>query len=152
MFLKTPNAIANADSTHKNISHFPILLFPVTKKEADKKKITDFTQDADLIRAAFLQVYGINLYKDKLHWLEFSALLAGLPEGNRYSEVLGIRARPMPAPTKWNAEERKWLAKAKADLAIRLTDKEREQSLEQSLRDVAASLLTLAGRGGEING
>ena len=46
------------------------ILFPETKKSADKAKITDFTQDADLIRAAFLQVYGINLYKDALHWLE----------------------------------------------------------------------------------
>lgn len=128
------------------------ILFPDTKKSADKGKITDFAQDADLIRAAFLQVYGINLYRDKLHWLEFSSLLAGLPEGNRYSEVLGIRARPMPAPTKYNAEERRWLAQAKADLALRLTDKEREASLEKSLRNVAISLLALAGKGGDGNG
>lgn len=128
------------------------LLFPATRKSADKGKITDFEQDADLIRAAFLQVYGINLYKDRLHWLEFSSLLAGLPEGSRYSDVLGIRARPMPAPTKYNAEERRWLAKAKADLAIRLTEKEREVSLNQSLRDVANSLLALAGKGGGDHG
>lgn len=128
------------------------MLFPATRKTADKTKITDFVQDADLIRAAFMQTYGINLFRDKLHWFEFSALLAGLPEGSRYSEVLGIRARPMPKPTKWNAEERQWLARAKAELAVRLTDKEREMSLEKSLQSVALSLLTLAEKGGTNNG
>ncbi len=127
------------------------VLFPQTKRTASKGKITDFEQDADLIRAAFRQVYGIDLYRDKLHWLEFSALLAGLPEGNRYNEVLGIRARPMPAPTKYNAEERKWLAQAKADLALRVSDKERANTLEQGLRGLAESLLALAAKGSENN-
>ena len=128
------------------------ILFPGTKKSADKAKITDFTQDADLIRAAFRQVYGIDLYRDRLHWLEFSALLAGLPEGNRYNDVLGIRARPLPAPTKYNAEERRWLIQAKADLAIRMTDKERERTYENGLRGLAESLLAMAQKGGEDNG
>lgn len=126
------------------------VLFPETRKTANKAKITDFEQDADLIRAAFRQVYGIDLYRDRLHWLEFSSLLAGLPEGSRYSDVLGIRARPMPEPTKYNAEERKWLAKAKADVALRINERERERTLEQSLRGLAESLLTLAAaKGGE---
>ena len=128
------------------------LLFPATKKAADKAKITDFSQDANLIRAAFYQSYGINLYRDKLHWCEFSALLSGLPEGSRYSEVLGIRMRPMPKPTKWNQEERHWLAKAKAELAVRLSDDEREHSLNDSLRGVALSLLAMAEKGGGTNG
>lgn len=128
------------------------VLFPQTKRTASRGKITDFEQDADLIRAAFRQVYGIDLYRDKLHWLEFSSLLAGLPEGNRYNEVLGIRARPMPAPTKYNAEERKWLAQAKADLALRVSDKERANTLEQGLRGLAESLLALAAKGSENNG
>jgi hypothetical protein len=124
------------------------ILFPETRKNPDAKKITDFAQDADLIRAAFLQCYGINLFRDRLHWMEFSSLLAGLPDGNRYSEVLGIRARPMPAPTKWNQEERRWLAKAKAEYAVHLNDAEKRESLENSLRSVAMSLLALAEKGG----
>ena len=128
------------------------LLFPQTKRAPTTGKITDFEQDADLIRAAFRQVYGIDLYRDKLHWLEFSSLLAGLPEGNRYSDVLGIRARPMPAATKYNAEERKWLAKAKADVALRVDEKTREHTLEQGLRGLAESLLALAAKGSENNG
>ena len=94
------------------------ILFPETKKSADGKKITSFEQDADLIRAAFRQEYGIDLYRDKVHWVEFSALLNALPEGNRYADVLGIRARPMPAATKYNQAEREWLLKAKAACAL----------------------------------
>ena len=128
------------------------MLFPYSGKDGDKQKITDFEQDAALIRAAFLQAYGINLFRDRLHWLEFSSLLSGLPEGSRYSEVLGIRTRPMPKPTKWNAEERQWLAKAKAEHAVRLTDKEQAMSLENGLRSVAFSLLALAEKGGGDHG
>ena len=128
------------------------LLFPDAQKSPTQGKITDFTQDANLIRAAFMQTYGINLYRDRLHWFEFQALLAGLPEGSRYTEVLGIRMRPMPKPTKYNSEERAWLAKAKAELAVRLTEEERERSLNNSLRGVAESLLALAGKGGDMKG
>lgn len=100
------------------------LLFPETKRPASHEKLTDFAQDADLIRAAFRQSYGIDLYRDKVHWLEFSSLLNALPEGSRYSEVLGIRARPVPAPTKYNKAERDWLIKAKAQCALEKSDKE----------------------------
>jgi hypothetical protein len=129
------------------------LLFGKTEKGAKThQRITDFDQDADYIRAAFLAEYRINLFRDRLHWCEFSSLLACLPEGSRYSEILGIRSRPMPKPTKYNQEERRWLAKAKADFAIRLTDREREEKLKENLRSVAVSLLALAGSGGEKNG
>jgi len=124
------------------------LLFPETKQNAKKDKITDFEQDADLIRAAFLQSYGINLWRDRLSWFEFSSLLACMPEGSRYSEVLGIRTRPMPSATKWNAEERRSLAEAKARYAVRMTDQERAQQMADGLRSVALSLLTLAEGGG----
>lgn len=122
--------------------------FPQRKK-ATGPKMTDFEQDADLIRAAFLQEYGVNLWRDKLHWLEFSALLAGLPEGSRYSDVLGIRARPMPAPTKYNAELRQWLTKAKAEYAVRMTRREAENSYNKGLRLMAEGLLALAEKDGE---
>lgn len=115
-------------------------------------KLTDFEQDADYIRAAFLQSYGINLWRDKLHWLEFMALLNGLPEGTRYSDILGIRAKPMPEPTKYNAEERERLAKAKAEYAVRMTDKEMESGLANGLNDLAHSLLSMAGKGGGNGG
>lgn len=128
------------------------LLFPARKGSGDGKRITSFEQDADLIRAAFRQAYGINLYRDKLHWMEFAALLSALPEGSRYSEVLGIRARPMPAPTKYNAQEREWLAKAKAAYALEMDDKERARAYEQGVKALFAGLIAWAEKGGETDG
>ena len=102
--------------------------------------ITSFEQDAGLIRSAFRQVYGIDLFRDKLHWLEFSELLQNIPEGNRYEEVLGIRSRPMPAPTQYNAKEREWLMKAKQQCALHLSEEEAAKKYDRDVGRVFAGL------------
>jgi hypothetical protein len=111
------------------------LLFKAPRKTG--QKVTDFIQDAGLIRAAFRQAYGIDLYRDRLHWIEFTELLNAIPEGNRYSEVVGIRARPIPAPTKFNAKEREWLMKAKADCALEMDENERMKRYQQDVATIA---------------
>lgn len=121
-----------------------VILFPGTKKTAENAKLTDFEQDANLIRAAFRQVYGIDLYRDNVHWLEFSALLNALPEGSKYTEVLGIRARPVPAPTKYNQKEREWLIKAKAELALNKSEEEIEDAYSRGVIGVFNGLLSIA--------
>lgn len=121
------------------------LLFSDTPKTTGKR-VTSFEQDAGLIRAAFRQVYGINLWKEKLHWFEFTELLQGIPEGNRYAETMGIRAREMPSPTKWNAKEREWLARAKASVALKRTDEEIEEDYQQSVKNIFDALLPHAKR------
>ena len=126
------------------------LLFKAPRKK-DGQKATDFVQDAGLIRAAFRQAYGIDLYREKLHWIEFTELLNAIPEGNRYSEVVGIRVRPIPAPTKWNQKEREWLMKAKQDVALELTDKERAERYERDVSNIASVLMAMTG-GSENNG
>ena len=126
------------------------LLFPQDVKKA-KERIMDYAQDADLIRAAFQQAYGIDLYKEKMHWFRFSCLLACLPDGTRYSDVLGIRARPIPEPTKYNADERQWLIEAKARVRLHLSEKEVADKYEQDVSDIAAVLMGMAG-GSENNG
>lgn len=120
------------------------------KKAPDGQRITDFEQDAGLIRAAFWQAYRIDLYTDRLHYLQFVELLAAIPEGTRYSYVVGIRARPMPAPTKYNAEERAWLMKAKADVALHIDNE--EERAERYSRDVANIAAALIGWAGAKNG
>ena len=119
------------------------MLFPAHRGEAGPK-LTSFEQDADLIRAAFRQAYGIDLYRDRVHWMEFQALLSALPEGSRYSEVLGIRARPMPAATKYNQAEREWLAKAKAACALEMSEDERQRAYAEGVKSVFAGLLAWA--------
>ena len=122
------------------------------KPKKDAQKVTDFVQDAGMIRAAFRQAYGIDLYREKLHWIEFSELLNAIPEGSRYAEVVGIRARPMPAATKWNAEERRWLMKAKADVALHLSEKEQAKRYEEDVGKIFSGLMNIIAKGSERNG
>lgn len=107
------------------------------------KRLTSFEQDAGLIRAAFRQAFGINLFRDKLTWFEFKELLQNIPEGNQYAEVLGIRARPMPAATKYNQKEREWLMKAKQQCALHLTDTEAAKQYDKDVGNVFSGLLSL---------
>ena len=124
------------------------MLFPKVEKH---EKLTDFEQDAELIVAAFRQAYGINLFKDKLHWTEFCCLLGCIPDGSRYTDIIGIRARPMPKATNYNGEERAWLLKAKTEYALKTTEKEDEEAYRQGVRMLSSFLLSLAGEG-ENNG
>ena len=119
------------------------LLFKAPRKKGGQK-VTDFIQDAGLIRAAFRQAYGIDLYRERLHWIEFTELLNAIPEGSRYSEVVGIRARPIPSATKWNQREREWLMKAKADVALEMSEKERAERYERDVANIAAVLMGMA--------
>lgn len=115
-------------------------LFPHTP-ETGNKRLTSYEQDAGLIRAAFRQVYNIDLFRDRLHWFEFVELLQFLPDGCRYEETIGIRARPMPAATKYNQKEREWLMKAKQSVALHLTEKEQERKYETDVSNVFAGLM-----------
>jgi hypothetical protein len=112
--------------------------------ETDARRVTDFVQDAGLIRAAFRQAYGIDLYRDRVHWIEFTELLNAIPEGSRYTEVLGIRSRPMPAPTRWNAAEREWLAKAKASVALDVDEQEAAEQYQKDVHAIATMLIAWA--------
>ena len=111
--------------------------------ETDGKRLTSFEQDAPLIRAAFRQVYGIDLFRDKLTWFEFTELLHCLPDGNRYEDVIGIRAKPLPAPTKYNAKERQSLLEAKQRVALHLTEAEAARKYDADVSKIFSGLMTM---------
>ena len=114
----------------------------------DGKRLTSYTQDAAVIRAAFLQVYRIDLWTARIHWLMFRDLMEGLPsEGTRYAEIIGIRGRPMPKPTKYNADERKWLQDAKRAYAIEMTEEEQENQYQHDVLNVFNGLMGLIPKG-----
>ena len=129
-----------------------MLLFPDQAQAPDRDKLTDFEQDAGYILAAFRQCYQIDLHKDRLHWLDFTALLHALPEGSTYTAILGIRSRPMPAPTKWNQAEREWLAKAKEIYRLGLTEEEQADKYARSVRGIFAGLMAWATEGSDKDG
>lgn len=54
--------------------------------------VLDYELDAELIYAAFLGQYGIDLIDvEELHWHKFLALLKGLNEQTKLREVMGYR-------------------------------------------------------------
>ena len=125
------------------ISEVKKLLFPPA--ERTHERVMDYEQDADLIRAAFQQSYGIDLNTAKLHWFRFTWLLAGLPDGTRFSDVISIRTRPIPERTKYNGKEIQALMEAKASVALKITEKEQKDKYQRDVQNVAALLLSMAG-------
>ena len=146
--VKHPRRVKDVPGTYKAILD---LLFEKTPDRGGEK-LTSFEQDAGLIRTAFRQEYGINLFRDSLTWFEFTELLHHMPEGNRYEDVIGIRARPMPAPTKYNAKEREWLLKAKSDVALHLTEAEQAKQYDRDVTVIFKGLLSMIPKDGETNG
>ena len=107
-------------------------LFP--KGESSGERYIDFHQDAALIRTAFFRI-GVDLLKDKIHILQFLELLADLPSDTALMRTVEIRQRPIPKPTKDNAEQIAALQKAKAKVAIKMSEEERRRRFAESLKN-----------------
>jgi len=112
-------------------------------------RVLDWTQDAPLIYAAFLQAYGIDLIKQRgrLDWRVFLALFQALPESTKIREVMGIRRCDLPAPDKYNADQIKKLIEAKQYYAIELSEEEAQANLQAGLDRFGAALVSRAKRG-----
>ena len=124
------------------------LLFGEETTQGTGEKVTDWEQDANLIRAAFRQEYGINLWRDKLHWLEFVGLLQALPEGNKYTQIIEIRTRPMPKANKYNFEERDALARAKMAVALKSDEKAQARKYDRDVQNIFAGLMGMVKQNG----
>lgn len=74
---------------------------------ASKPRVIDYEEDAGLILAAFMQVYGIDLSTADLHWHIFKALLDGLPDDCKLKKVMGYRALDASDFAKMGKEEAK---------------------------------------------
>lgn len=109
-----------------------------------EQPVMDFTQDWDLIYAGFWQAYGIDLFERRdMHWVQFSALLRGLPTGTRLADIIEIRQMELPAPTKDNGRYRAKIAQLKAKYALH----KRPASLQQGLAGLFDTLKAQAERG-----
>jgi len=79
------------------------------KKSAKHKKGFSFSQDANMIYAAFLSSYGLSLSTlDYLHWWEFMALFEGLPDDTLIKRVMYWRTvdiASLPKHEKKHVEE-----------------------------------------------
>lgn len=73
--------------------------------KTNSKNVVCFEKDSSLIMSAFLQIYGINLMRDNIPWVEFIILFQGLPDSTKLSKVIEIRDMPIPKTTKDNIKE-----------------------------------------------
>lgn len=118
------------------------LIKPDKPPMKQKIKTIDLKKDWQYIYAGFQQAYGINLFRDDLHYLEFIALVNGLPSNTRMSQIIDIRTRPIPQATKWNQKEIARLNELKTEFA--LTDGE---DFQKGLNRLFDALKTQIGRG-----
>ncbi len=119
------------------------------KQQSHGTKVFDFEQDAAYIYAAFYQCYHIDLLSKagrKLHWHQFISLFGGLSEDTRLMQIISIRSRPIPKATKYNADERKALARLKSQYRLKLTEEERKKQFEDGLINIASVLRGMAVR------
>lgn len=64
--------------------------YPKSKKPTNKIGFL-FNYDMDLIYAAFLQQYGIDILTTNMHWWKFKSLLDGLTNETKFMQVVGYR-------------------------------------------------------------
>ena len=98
----------------------------------------DYDIDQELILAAFMQAYRIDLSTASMHWFVFRALLQGLPDDTRFMSVVGYRTADTSRMPKETAKQYNAL---KAKYAIRrerkpLTREEAEAALKAQVAEI----------------
>ena len=113
----------------------------------------DWEQDAAVIYASFLSVYGIDLFsmRGKLHWTAFIALLQNLPRDSAFGRLIDIRTCEVPHVTKYNQKQVQNLMKAKAAYRLRLTEEDRKVQWKAGLQNLAKWMISNT-KAGENNG
>ncbi|MCM1463588.1 MAG: bacteriophage Gp15 family protein [Bacteroides sp.] len=112
------------------------------------ERTVDFEQDSPYIYAAFLQVYGIDLFRErgKLSWQKFLALFYSLPEGCKIGEIMAIRGRKLPSPNRYNAAEIAWLTRAKRFYALERGESEQRERSRDAKAMLFEALLVRANQ------
>lgn len=101
-----------------------------TKGSMDREKIFSFNQDGELIYAAFLSQYGIDLLEENLHWHKFLALFSGLKGEHKLFDVIFYRTVNLSDIT--DANRRSYFAKMKKMVAL-------ENGMTELEKDIAAA-------------
>lgn len=92
--------------------------FPVEGGTKSREPVFSYSQDHAYVVAGFRQAYGMSLEDiHKTHWWEFQALLSGLPEDTRLSQIMRIRS--MEIDPKASPAEKLRIQKAKSLLRIK---------------------------------
>ena len=127
------------------------MLCPASKNSGVRS--FDWEQDAAVIYASFLSVYGIDLFsmRGKLHWTAFIALLQNLPRDSAFGRLIDIRICEVPQVTKYNQKQVQNLMKAKAAYRLRISEEERQAQWQAGLQNIAKQMMSNA-KAGEQHG
>lgn len=90
-----------------------------------------YEYDADYIYAAFLQAYGIDLVRARLHWWQFQALFTSLPEDTKLVTIIGYRT--MKIPESMPKEQKAFYRKMKARYALPQPQTKEDEQLAEIL-------------------
>lgn len=100
------------------------------KSPATGEKLLSYAKDIDAIYAAFLQVYGLDLFVENdgqhlietLHWWKFLALMHNLPEGNRFTDYYlhyrSIDLSKLPAKTEADRKYKQSITEIKQAVSL----------------------------------
>ena len=134
LLLKDPAQMPRTWAQQEKLLTAIFAIFPREEGETQStQRYLDFTQDAGKIRSAFYRI-GIDLTKDSLHFFQFLELLADLPADTALMRTIEIRQRPIPKPNKHNGDEIAALTRAKARVAIKMSDEESRARFAASLK------------------
>lgn len=103
--------------------------FPVEGGTKSREPVFSYSQDHAYVVAGFRQAYGMSLEDiHKMHWWEFQALLSGLPEGTRLSQIMRIRS--MDIDPKASPAEKLRIQKAKSLVRIKKRKRKGESGFD----------------------
>ena len=108
------------------------------KNENKKGRQYDYEQDADVLIASFLNYYGVDLTKDKLHWWAFRRLMLNLPDESPFMQRIHYRIADI---NKVDKKLQKHYRKMKSLYSLKtknteapMTVKERDAALKEKMR------------------
>ena len=102
-----------------------------------EKRVLSFSHDGDLIYAAFLSQYGVDLTRKNPHWYAFCAMLSGLSSHQVLSKIITYRSVNLSEIE--NKAQRKFYQKMKA--RYRLPDNRTAQTIEQDTANALSLLI-----------
>lgn len=108
-------------------------LFP-KNESSTKERYLDFKQDAAMIRSAFFRI-GVDLTRDRLHFLQFLELLTDLPTDTALMRTISIRQAPIPQVNEHNKEQVAKLLEAKQRCAIKMSEEDRRARFAGKLKN-----------------
>jgi hypothetical protein len=62
------------------------------EEETQQPEILSYEHDEEIIKDAILAQYHIDLWEEEVHWWKFKAMLGGLNDDNKISQIMNIRA------------------------------------------------------------